>query len=90
MGLLWLIILAVACLPWSLAVVSDSTGRLSLIVCALGGLAAIGAFLLFGRLEAQWIRRWWATRHLGDVSRLAGRLLSTPAPACAIAVLSCS
>ncbi|HEX4553220.1 MAG TPA: lysylphosphatidylglycerol synthase transmembrane domain-containing protein [Xanthobacteraceae bacterium] len=88
MGVLWLIILAVACLPWSLAIVSNSAGRMSLIVCALGGLAAIGVFLSFGKLDAAWSRRWWATRHAGDVSRLAWRLLSAPAPACAIAVLS--
>jgi uncharacterized membrane protein YbhN (UPF0104 family) len=88
MGLLWLIVLAVACLPWSLAIVSDATGRISLIVCALGGLVGIGLFLLFGRVDAAWTRRWWATRHLGDVSRLAWRLLSAPAPGSAIAVLS--
>jgi uncharacterized membrane protein YbhN (UPF0104 family) len=87
-GLLWLIVLAVACLPWWLAIVSDATGRISLVVCALGGLVAIGAFLLFGRIEAQWTRRWWATRHFGDVSRLAWRLLSAPIPGSAIAVLS--
>jgi uncharacterized membrane protein YbhN (UPF0104 family) len=88
MGLLWLIILAVACLPWSLAIISNPAGRVSLIVCALGGLAAIGVFLAFGRLEAAWTRRWWATRHVGDVSRLAWRLLSAPAAASAIAMLS--
>src|SRR5258708_16614204 len=88
MGLLWLIVLAVACLPWSLAIISNATGRISLIVCALGGLAAIGAFLLFGRLDAAWTRRWWATRHLGDVSRLAWRLSSAPASGSPIAVLS--
>ena len=37
MGVLWLIILAVACLPWSLAIISNPAGRISLIVCALGG-----------------------------------------------------
>jgi uncharacterized membrane protein YbhN (UPF0104 family) len=88
MGVLWLIVLAIACLPWSLAIVSSSTGRISLIVCALGGLIAIGAFLVFGRIEAHWTRRWWATRHLGDVSRLAWRLLSAPASGSAIAALS--
>jgi hypothetical protein len=88
MGVLWLIILAVACLPWSLAIISNPAGRVSLIICALGGLAAIGVFLSFGRLDAAWTRRWWATRHAGDVSRLAWRLLSAPAAACAIAMLS--
>jgi glycosyltransferase 2 family protein len=87
-GLLWLIILAVACLPWSLAIVSNPAGRISLVLCALGGLAAISVFLLFGRLDAAWTRRWWATRHLGDASRLAWRLLSAPAAASAIAMLS--
>src|SRR3981081_3190056 len=47
-GLLWLIVLAVACLPWSLAIVSNATGRILLIVCAVGGLHAIGAVRLCG------------------------------------------
>jgi len=88
MGLLGLIILAVACLPWSLAIISSSTGRVSLIVCALGGSAAIGVFLSFGKLDAAWARRWWVTRHAGEVSRLAWRLLSAPASAAAIVLLS--
>jgi hypothetical protein len=88
MGLLGLIILAVACLPWSLAIISNPVGRASLIVCALGGSAAIGVFLSFGKLDAAWTRRWWMTRHAGDVSRLAWRLLSAPASAAAIVLPS--
>jgi uncharacterized membrane protein YbhN (UPF0104 family) len=86
-GLLSLIVLAVACLPWSLAV-SDANGRISLIVCALGSLGAAAVFLLFGRVDASWTRRWWATRHIGEVSRLAWRLLSAPGSAFAITTSS--
>jgi uncharacterized membrane protein YbhN (UPF0104 family) len=66
--------LVVACLPWSLAMIHDPMARAALAVIGFGALAGAMGFIMLGAMPLRLMERWWFTRHLAVVSRLAWRL----------------
>jgi uncharacterized membrane protein YbhN (UPF0104 family) len=74
-GVLALTALVAIGLYWSLGLIKNSVGQITLVVIGLGGLAGGAAFLMLGRWRA--LDRWRMTRRLAEMAALArGMLLS--------------
>src|ERR1700724_2042496 len=52
-------IIIVASLPWSYNLISDPNGRSALLLVDFAALAGGVGFLVLGRLQWSWLRRWW-------------------------------
>jgi len=73
-GVTVLALLVIACLPWTLNLVTAPLARALLL--AFGGAAIVGAiiFLTIGKLRWPLIARFAPTRHLAEVSRISWQL----------------
>src|SRR3984893_9316144 len=87
-GLIALAIIIVASLPWSYNLISDPNGRSALLFVDFAALAGGVGFLILGRLQWLWTRRWWGTHHLYACSVIANRVIFSRAHGPAVAVLS--
>jgi len=87
-GLIALAILIVASLPWSYRLISDPHGRSALLFVDFAALAGGLGFLLLGRLQWPWLKRWWGTHHLHACSVIANRVIFSRQRGPKIAVLS--
>ncbi|AVT82888.1 lysylphosphatidylglycerol synthase transmembrane domain-containing protein [Rhodopseudomonas palustris] len=74
-GLIALAALILISLPWSLQLISNSDGRVGLLVLEAAALGAGGVFLILHLLPFELLTRIWATRHLHACSKIASRLL---------------
>ena len=72
-GLIALAIVIVASLPWSYQLIADPNGRSALLLVDFAALAGGLGFLILGRLQWPWLKRWWATHHLHACSVIANR-----------------
>jgi uncharacterized membrane protein YbhN (UPF0104 family) len=87
-GLIALAIIIVASLPWSYNLISDPGGRSALLFVDFAALAGGVGFLVLGRLQWPWLKRWWGTHHLHACSVIANRVIFSRKRGPAIAVLS--
>ena len=87
-GLIALAIIIVASLPWSYNLIRDGHGRSALLLVDFAALAGGAGFLLLGRLQWPWLKRWWATHHLHACSVIANRVIFSRKHGPKIAVLS--
>ena len=69
-GLIWLAVLVLVCLPWSLALIANPVGRTALILIGLAGAAAPVGLLMLSLLGVTSMARWKAVRHLMTVAVL--------------------
>ena len=74
-GLIALSIVIVASLPWSYRLISDPNGRSALLLVDFAALAGGVGFLVLGRLQWPWLKRWWATHHLHACSVIANNVI---------------
>lgn len=74
-GLIALSVVIVASLPWSYHLISDPAGRSALLFVDFAALAGGLGFLVLGRLNWPWLKRWWGTHHLHACSVIANRVL---------------
>ena len=65
-GVLALAVLVVLCLPWTLALIQNPIGRITLLAIGFGGIAGAAAFMALGYVRWAWLQRWWPTRHLAQ------------------------
>src|SRR3984893_10055200 len=70
-GLIALAVIIVASLPWSYNLIDDPNGRSALLFVDFAALAGGVGFLVLGRLQWAWLRRWWGTHHLHACSVIA-------------------
>ncbi|MBV9563235.1 MAG: flippase-like domain-containing protein [Bradyrhizobium sp.] len=89
-GLIALALIIAATLPWSLALIGDPQGRWGLILLDLAALAGGLGFLVFGALQWDWLKRWWATHHLHACAVIANRVIFSRAHGPKVAALSFS
>jgi hypothetical protein len=87
-GLIALAIIIVASLPWSYRLISDPNGRSALLFVDFAALAGGVGFLVLGRLQWPWLRRWWGTHHLHACSVIANRVIFSRKRGPKIAVFS--
>ncbi len=62
-GLLWLALLVLFCLPWSLNFIQNPVGRIALIAIGAGSIAGLGVLFTIDRSK-HFLIRWRLTRHL--------------------------
>jgi uncharacterized protein (TIRG00374 family) len=77
-GIVALAMFVVACLPWTLALISNPVGRAALLIIGLG---CIGASIVFVGLAWERLRilqRWSLTRHLSAAAAIALSVLRSP------------
>src|SRR5450631_4622119 len=70
-GLIALAIVIVASLPWSYSLIRDPHGRSALLLVDFAALTGGMGFLVLGRLDWPWLKRWWATHHVYACSVIA-------------------
>jgi len=87
-GLIALAIIIVASLPWSYQLIADPNGRSALLFVDFAALAGGLGFLVLGRLQWPWLKRWWATHHIHACSVIANRVIFSRERGPKIAVLS--
>jgi len=74
-GLVALAIIIVVSLPWSYSLIGDPNGRSALLFVDFAALAGGMGFLIVGRLQWPWLKRWWGTHHLHACSVIANRVI---------------
>jgi uncharacterized membrane protein YbhN (UPF0104 family) len=89
-GLIALALIIVASLPWTLAMIADSNGRIALILVDVAALCAGMGFLLLGNLPFGWLRTFWPTKHLYACSSIANSVIFDRTSGPKIAILSFS
>jgi len=87
-GLIWLAVLVLICLPWSLVLIANPIGRTALILIGVAGAAAPGGLLALSLLGGTSIARWKAIRHLADIAKTAWTVLTSARTGPAVAVIS--
>jgi uncharacterized membrane protein YbhN (UPF0104 family) len=87
-GLIALAIIIVASLPWSYRLIGDPNGRTALLLVDFAALAGGVGFLVLGRLQWPWLKRWWGTHHLHACAVIANRVIFSRKRGPRIAVLS--
>jgi uncharacterized membrane protein YbhN (UPF0104 family) len=87
-GLIALAIIIVVSLPWSYRLIGDPNGRSALLFVDFAALAGGVGFLVIGRLQWPWLKRWWGTHHIHACSVIANRVIFSRKRGPRIAVLS--
>jgi len=87
-GLIWLAVLVLFCLPWSLALIANPVGRSALVLIGLAGAAAPAGLLMLSLLGGTSIGRWRAVRHLAEIARTVWTVLTSARTGAAVAVIS--
>jgi glycosyltransferase 2 family protein len=87
-GLIWLAVLVLVCLPWSLALIQNPIGRTALVLIGIVGAAApVGLFALslLGRTS---FAQWKGVRHVTDIAGVAWSVLTSARNGIVIAATS--
>jgi len=87
-GVVSLALLVVVCLPWSLALVRNTSGRIALIAIGVGCIAASAIFVAMSWERLRVLQRWAMTRHLAALARVALEILRSPRAALWVLALS--
>jgi uncharacterized membrane protein YbhN (UPF0104 family) len=87
-GLIALAIIIAASLPWSFELIGDPHGRSALLFVDFAALAGGTGFLILGRLQWPWLKRWWGTHHLHACSMIGNRVIFSREHGPKLAVLS--
>ena len=89
-GLIWLAIIVLFCLPWSLGLIQNPIGRTTLILIGVAGAAAPVGLLVLSLLGRSSIARWKAIRHVADIAKISWTVLTSARTGVAVAVISIS
>jgi glycosyltransferase 2 family protein len=87
-GLMSLAIIVVFSLPWSYQLITDTQGRLALVLIGLAAISAGSGFLLLGAIPDAWLQKWWPTRHIHACSLIANRTIFDRHSGSRVALLS--
>jgi uncharacterized membrane protein YbhN (UPF0104 family) len=74
-GLIVLAVMVVVSLPWSLALIGNTEGRIALVVLDFAALAACVGFLVLGVLPWGWLKSLWPLRHVQACAVIANRVI---------------
>ena len=87
-GLIWLAILVLFCLPWSLTLIQNPIGRTTLILIGVAGAAAPIGLLVLSLLGRTSFARWKAVRHIADIAKIAWTVLTSVQTGATVGVIS--
>ena len=87
-GLIWLAVLVLFCLPWSLVLIANPIGRTALILIGVAGAAAPAGLFMLSLLGGTSIARWKAIHHLADIAKTAWTVLTSARTGPVVAVIS--
>ena len=87
-GLIWLAVLVLVCLPWSLRLIENPVGRTTLGLIGAGGV--VGPLVLFALTQVgrKALARWRVTRHIAEISAMAWNTLTSRRAGGSIAAMS--
>jgi glycosyltransferase 2 family protein len=74
-GLIWLALIVLVCLPWSLQLIENRVGRVTLTLIGVGGLAGPAALFALTHVTKSVLMRWRISRHLYDAAQLLWQVL---------------
>lgn len=87
-GLIWLALLVLACLPWSLALIQNPIGRTALILIGVGSVAGPLALFALAHAGRTWFHHWRLTRHLVELASIVWKVVVTMRVGGTIGVIS--
>jgi len=87
-GLIWLALLVLICLPWSLVLIHNPVGRTALFAIGAAGVAAPAGLFVLSRSGVAPFQNWKATRHVTEIAATAWTVLTSPKSGAAIALIS--
>jgi len=87
-GLIWLAVLVLFCLPWSLVLIANPIGRTALILIGVAGAAAPAGLLVLSLLGGTSIARWKAIHHLADIANTVWTVLTSARTGPVVTVIS--
>ena len=76
-GLIWLALLILVCLPLSLALIQDPVGRATLILIGIGSVAGPIALFVISHVGQTWFHHWRFTRHLAELAAIVWKITAT-------------
>ena len=76
-GVLVLALLVILCLPWPFALITNLTGRITLLIIGFGSIGACIMFLTLRFIRWRWLDSWWLTRQLVAVASMAHRVFGS-------------
>lgn len=76
-GLIWLALLVLVCLPWSLELIKNPIGRTALMLIGAG--SVVGPIVLFALARAgrAWFHHWRVIRHLIELAAIVWKVIAT-------------
>jgi len=87
-GLIWLAVLVLVCLPWSLALIENPLGRITLILIGIAGAAAPAGLFVLSHLSRTAFGQWKITRHLVEIAAIAWTVIGSARTGSMIALIS--
>ena len=87
-GLIWLALLVMVCLPWSLALIQNPIGRLALILIGIGSVAGPMALFVASHVSQTWFHHWRLTRHLAELATIVWKVVVTVRVGGSIGIIS--
>ncbi len=87
-GLIWLAMIVLVCLPWSLELIRNPVGRTALMLIGFGSIGMLIGLYLVGHVSRVWLNRWRFTRHLAEIAGVAWRVLTSLRTGSEVAALS--
>jgi hypothetical protein len=87
-GLIWLAVIVLACLPWSLVLIQNPVGRAALVLIGISGVAVPAGLFVLSLLRHAAIARNKIVSHLVDIATIAWTILAWPRSGGAIAAIS--
>jgi uncharacterized protein (TIRG00374 family) len=76
-GLVWLALLVLFCLPWSLALIQNPIGRATLILIGVSSMAGPLALFAMSHVGKTWFHHWRFTRHLAELAAIVWKVIAT-------------
>lgn len=89
-GLVWLALIVLACLPWSIDLIQNPVGHVTLVLIGFGGLFGPSFLYAATRALRRVLNRWRATRHLAELAEALWDALTRLRSGPALGVLSIS
>jgi uncharacterized membrane protein YbhN (UPF0104 family) len=87
-GLIWLAVLVLVCLPWSLAIISNPVGQAAITLIGIAGVTGPIAIVTIAQILKGRVQRWPVMQHVADIAVALHRAAASRHPGITVAGLS--